>query len=828
MYSMSTAAMEAQFRETLRKIANDPRYTAGDLVDVMSFIIENAAEALDCARVSVWFYMEAPSEHSVRKSIQCLRLYDRHQGGFVEDSTILTENEAGTYIGALEKDTVLIMDDVATDPRCVELMREYLPSHNITSMLDAPFQFNGSLAGVMCCEHVGEARNWDTAEQHFAENMASLLSISQESQHRRNVQAELTEEQERYRSLVDELPEGMVIVLDGRIVFANKQASVITHIDTVEDLVGMHISTLFPPVETWESEEWEKAVQTGPQQPTEYRFALQDGTRVTFEVMASSVTWLGKPAVQAIFRDVTEAAYANLRLRRSERLLSQAQRIAKLGSWVWDLETGHTECSAELRSLLSIQGGNPLVEPLSSLAHPEDAPRLNVAQARAISEKQNYQIIYRVESPKGTVWLEEIGVPELGPEQKVVRIHGTSRDITEQKLAELEARETEERFSSLSETFPGGFIYCDVDERYLFINAHYADDFQISADDFLGRHIQEAMGDARYLELKPHIETVLSGRSVTFEMAPDGFDDDKLMQITFAPDVGVSGDMRGFFGLHSEITEQKRVERALRQAQKMEAMGQLTGGIAHDFNNILAILMGNLELARSTTSDKETQEYISAALQGVERGVAITQKLLGFARSNTPEEQLVQINSLIDDLGDILVQSTGPRISLHVTSEEDIWTARIDTGDFEDALINLAINARDAMPDGGTLLINTSNKTLDDSYHRVHPHLKPGDYVLLSVSDTGKGMSAQTRERLFEPFFTTKPEGKGTGLGMSMVFGFVKRSRGEVVVYSAEGEGTTINIYLPRASGDLPRAKPAPPRRQARAEQETILIVDDE
>ena len=421
-------------------------------------------------------------------------------------------------------------------------------------------------------------------------------------------------------------------------------------------------------------------------------------------------------------------------------------------------------------------------------------------------------------------------MPELGPNNEVIRVHGTSRDITRQKSAELEAQAKEERFSTLANSFPGGFTYCDLSGRYLFINKSYADWFGIKPADYLGKHISELIGVEAFAGIEEYITMAIEGKSVTFELIPPKIKESttEYVQVTYAPDIGINGEQRGFFGLQTDITEMKKVEKALRQAQKMEAMGQLTGGIAHDFNNILAILMGNLELAKYSSTDKKSQEYIIAALQGVERGVTITQKLLGFARSNTPGEQSVRIDTVIEGLRDIITQSVGARVDLRIETDEDIWNIRVDPGDFEDAMINLSNNARDAMPDGGTLLIKTSNKTLDDSYQRIHPYLKPGDFVLIAVTDTGLGMDVRTRDRLFEPFFTTKPEGKGTGLGMSMVFGFVKRSQGEVVVYSAEGEGTTINIYLPRSETTLTRETFYDDTTAVSHKKESILIVDDE
>lgn len=790
--------------------------------------METASEVLGCQRTSIWEYKDTRRSG---RYIRCLAAYDETVG-YSAGGAILGEEAAGSYLKALNLDGLLIMDDVASDPRCVELNVEYLPGHNISSMLDAPYEFNGELAGVLCLEHVGDARQWTVAEQHFCSNMASLLTIASERHNRRTTEMELREEQERFRLLVEELVMGFLVIIDGEIVFSNRSAADLVRVDSPDILTGMKLTEILPEGQAWEFDEWEQAVRDSKRDrdSTEYRFTLWDNTKVTLEVTASVVKWYGQEATQVIFRDVTEASFAQNRLKRSERLLSQAQRIARLGSWVWDLKTDETECSLELRNLLGLRQGNPLKTPIVAIAHPEDAGRLKAAQVEAIRTRESHQITYRVNTDSGLLWLEETGVPEVGANNEVIRIHGTSRDITRQKFAELEAQATEERFSALGNSFPGGFFYCDLSARYLFINETYASWFEIDAADYLGKSIASLIGENAYHDFEHYVDLVTSGQSVTFERAPS-FKQEGIekLQYTLAPDMSVNGEMRGFFGLLTDITELRSVEMALRQAQKMEAMGQLTGGIAHDFNNILAILMGNLELAKHTTSDPESQEYIAAALQGVERGVAITQKLLGFARSNTEGDQIINVNDIIDTMGDMISQSVGARISINISQEADLWSTQIDVGDFEDSIINLCINARDAMPDGGAIMIKTENKSVDEAAQRIHPSLTQGEYVLVSVSDTGVGMDGKTKERLFEPFYTTKPEGKGTGLGMSMVFGFVQRSRGEVLVYSAEGEGTTINMYLPRASASAsePVQETAVVREEG-AVKESILIVDDE
>lgn len=820
--------MEIQFRDSLNKIAHDPQFRDASLDEVFSYIVKTASEVLGCRRTSIWEYRDKRRSGAY---LRCLAAYDE-QDGYSAGGTILGEEAAGTYLHALGQDALLVMDDVSTDPRCEELREEYLPAHNISSMLDASYEFNGELAGVLCLEHVGDARQWTVAEQHFCSNMASLLTIASERQYRRDTESELIEERERFRSLVEELVMGFMVIVKGEIVFANHTAAELLRIDNTHILIGMTLTEILPNGQSWEFEEWEDQVRQSKRDrdSTEYRFTLWDETKATLEVTASEVKWHGNDAIQVIFRDVTEAAYAQNRLKRSERLLSQAQKIARLGSWVWDLTTDETECSLELRNLLGMRQGNPLKTPIVALAHPEDSGRLKAAQVEAIRTRESYQITYRVNTDSGLLWLEETGVPEVGANNEVIRIHGTSRDITRQKFAELTAQATEERFSALGNSFPGGFFYCDLSARYLFINETYAGWFDVEPADYLGKSIASLIGENAYYDFEHYVDLVTSGQSVTFERAP-AFKKEGIekLQYTLAPDMSVSGEMRGFFGLLTDITELRSVEMALRQAQKMEAMGQLTGGIAHDFNNILAILMGNLELAKHTTTEPEIKEYIAAALQGVERGVTITQKLLGFARSNTEGEQIVVANEIIDNMGDMISQSVGARVSVNISQEADLWSTQIDVGDFEDSIINLCINARDAMPDGGAIMIKTENKSVDEASQRIHPSLTQGEYVLVSVTDTGVGMDDKTKDRLFEPFYTTKPEGKGTGLGMSMVFGFVKRSRGEVLVYSAEGEGTTINMYLPRASASptVLEEKADVPAEDG-AERKSILIVDDE
>ena len=270
---------------------------------------------------------------------------------------------------------------------------------------------------------------------------------------------------------------------------------------------------------------------------------------------------------------------------------------------------------------------------------------------------------------------------------------------------------------------------------------------------------------------------------------------------------------------------------ALRYSQKMEEIGQLTGGVAHDFNNMLGVIMGNLDLLRDRVgNDSKALKFVDAAYRGVERGASITKKLLSFSREEPQTQTLTNVNQFISGMKEMIAKSLTPQIRVETNLADDIWPVNIDPGELEDMLLNLSLNARDAMPDGGVLVIETGNKTLDEVYTEANPGSAIGDHTMICVSDTGCGMSKEMIQHIFEPFFTTKSIHRGTGLGLSMVYGFVQRSHGHIKVYSEPGSGTTFRIYLPRAdvhSGTLERPHPRDEEALPRGE-ETVLVVDDE
>jgi PAS domain S-box-containing protein len=291
------------------------------------------------------------------------------------------------------------------------------------------------------------------------------------------------------------------------------------------------------------------------------------------------------------------------------------------------------------------------------------------------------------------------------------------------------------------------------------------------------------------------LDSQASERSITVRASFDGRDYDVSR-----------GEMSGGGSVVRcvDVTERLRDETALRQGQKMEATGQLTGGMAHDFNNILQVIQANLDLVKSAVSDPAVLARLGAAGAAADRGARLTQQLLAFARRQPLAPQPTDVARLVRDLADLLRHSLGERITIRLGIADDPWNAKIDPGQLENAILNLAINARDAMPDGGTVTVEVANATLDRRYAVLHPEVTPGPYVLVAVNDTGTGMPPEVAAQAFDPFFTTKRDGKGTGLGLSMVYGFVRQSNGHIRIDSAIGQGTSVKLYLPRTLDPVP------------------------
>ena len=320
-------------------------------------------------------------------------------------------------------------------------------------------------------------------------------------------------------------------------------------------------------------------------------------------------------------------------------------------------------------------------------------------------------------------------------------------------------------------------------------------------------------------------EALATERPVRYQRAQGA----SLIDAIAAPVPAHPGEARRVAVSARDVTESRHLEEQLRQAQKMEAVGQLTGGVAHDFNNLLTVVIGNLDVMELGLTDERLVRLLGAARRGAERAATLTHRLLAFSRKQPLAPQPVDLNKLVGGMSELLRRSLGETVTMDTSLAGDLWQTSADANQIENALLNLALNARDAMPSGGKLTIGTGNVTLDAAYTTRYPEVADGDYVLLTVTDTGVGMSAETLTKAFEPFFTTKDIGNGSGLGLSMVYGFARQSGGHAAIKSAPGHGTTVEIYLPRliaplVAPEVPLELPMPDSRSG----ETILVVEDD
>ena len=303
-----------------------------------------------------------------------------------------------------------------------------------------------------------------------------------------------------------------------------------------------------------------------------------------------------------------------------------------------------------------------------------------------------------------------------------------------------------------------------------------------------------------------------------------------LANVVIQPIYDRRGAHIGFAKITRDITQHRELEERLRQFQKMEAIGQLTGGVAHDFNNHLTVIFASLDLAQARVTHRESLEQaLDSAIKAAERAASLTAQLLAFARRQPLKPEAIDVARLLTQTSGLLDRVLGERIRIETIRSGGLWPAYCDAAQLEAALLNLAVNARDAMTDGGKLTLEAANAYLDDDYAASNPDVNPGPYVMVAVTDTGAGMSRAIMERAFEPFFTTKPEGQGTGLGLSQVFGFIKQSGGHVKLYSEVGQGTTVKLYIPKASGDnIAVLDTAAEELAPGGTGETVLVVEDD
>jgi two-component system cell cycle sensor histidine kinase/response regulator CckA len=414
---------------------------------------------------------------------------------------------------------------------------------------------------------------------------------------------------------------------------------------------------------------------------------------------------------------------------------------------------------------------------------------------------------------------------------RAIGVLGVSRDFTDRKQAEEEVRRSQQKLSIHFEHTPLAVVEWDMEFRVAAWNPSAERIFGYSREEAIGQHASFIVPS----QFREHVAKVWQElvrqragvRSTNDNITKEG----RTISCEWynTPLVDESGQMLGAASLAQDVTERVALEERLRQSQKMEAVGRLAGGVAHDFNNLLTVILGYSQiLADGVPSGSRLSESTAQIKSAADRAAGITRQLLAFSRKAVLSPRVINLNDIMLNLDSLLRRLIGEDIEVMTVPSNDLGSVKADPGQIEQVIMNLALNARDAMPRGGKLTLETANVLLEESYARRHQPAEPGRYVMLAVSDTGHGMSPETQGRIFEPFYTTKEVGKGTGLGLSMVYGIVKQSGGYIWVYSEPDQGTTFKIYLPRVDEPADAAGADNRPKSVQRGTETILLVEDD
>ena len=559
----------------------------------------------------------------------------------------------------------------------------------------------------------------------------------------------------------------------------------------------------------------------------EIRWMMYLGT-VEYDTAGSPVRLIGT------IQDITKRREIELQSRQFEVNLRALVEASTLFTWQANVHGESDELFAWLQDL----SGRPItsIEEVLEIIHPEDIDAARQAWELSVATRTVFTSVCRfLSKDRGYRYLAIRGVQLFDDKGNFQQWIGTFNDITDRKSAEEALRKNEAQLQLVADSVPVVIAYLDKESRFLFANKACLNWFGLADKEIVGRHVADIVGRDIYKELLSEIESVLKGAEVRLERAAL-IDRTRYVQLTYKPDLDSLGNTLGYFLFIIDLTESRQAEERLRksqeqlrQAQKLESIGRLAGGIAHDFNNMLTAINGYSELALSQLNDGDPlKRNIEEIKKAGERSANLTRQLLAFSRQQLINVSLINLNQAIIDSTVMIQRVIGEDIQIETDLYERLWTLKGDKNLLTQILLNLVVNARDAMPRGGIITISTQNVILDEDSMMLRFGANVGPFVKLSVSDTGIGMDDETKKQIFEPFFTTKETGKGTGLGLSMVYGIVKQLDGYVWVESEPNGGTTFDLYFPRAEDSDEVTSVEIHNTNPKHGRETVLLVEDE
>jgi two-component system cell cycle sensor histidine kinase/response regulator CckA len=670
----------------------------------------------------------------------------------------------------------------------------------------------------------------------------SVLGISRDITERKHAEEALRESEEKYRLLIENANEAILVAQDGMLKFANPKSSEI--IGYSKEELGSRPFTEFihPEDRGIVGERYLKRLKGEPI-PDVYPFRVIDkqGNIKWVEINAILIHWEDRPATLNFLNDITERKKIEEALKESEEKYRTILENIEDGYYETDLPGNLTFFNDSLCRMLGYSKDEMMG--MGNKQYTDEENRKKLFQA--------FNEVYRTGEPvKGFDWevIRKDGAKVFGEvsvslikdsEGQPTGFRGIARDVTERKQSENALQAEKQRFQLLLENAPFGMILIDKDGMFKYINPKFTELFGYDLKDAPhGREwFRKAYPDPAYRHqvIATWIDDLKSSEPgekiprIFTVTCKDGTE--KIIRfITVQLESGECLESAEDITLLKRAEEEKAaLAEQLRQSQRMEAIGRLAGGVAHDFNNLLTVIRGysQLTLLELKEGDK-LWGNIEEIQKATKRATELTQQLLAFSRRQIMDMKILDLNTLLQDLDKMLHRVIGEDIELVYRLAKDLGKVKIDPGQMEQVILNLAINSRDAMPGGGRLIIETKNMEIGKDFTSTHIGMAPGHYVMFSVSDTGVGMTPTVRERVFEPFFTTKEKSKGTGLGLSTVYGIVKQSRGNIWVYSEPGRGTLFKIYLPRVDESLKEIEEKVETIEILRGSETILAVEDE
>jgi PAS domain S-box-containing protein len=748
----------------------------------------------------------------------------------VDDGRIIDLNQAAADMGGFRREDLrgrLPGDNLFVDPNVGgEIGRQLQENGNVRDLATGVRTKDGEIHTMLL-----------SMDPITVNDEACLMSITVDITAREQADEALRKSEEKYRMLVENSLQGVAIVQDEHYVFCNAAFARMTGY-TVDELLAMSAKeseVIIHPddLEVLQKRYRDRLAGKPVSSRNEYRGIRKDGTQFYFEVHASLIEYNGKPATQLLYLDITERKQAEQSLRESEerfRLIAETideifYIIDPVKEVVLYISPAHERIWGY--SLDRLYSGQ---DSLLNLIHPEDQERVRSSMA-GMKEGRTIQYECRILRSDGSIrYLQNRAFPVRDKKNALKFYIGVGQDITAWKLAEDSIREAGDYLHQIINCIGDPVFVKNRAHRFTLVNNALCAYFDLAAEELIGKTGLESMPEALGRSIWEDEERVFkTGKeSITEDTVPSRKGIEHVLMTKKSLLTDKDGN-RQLIGVMRDITDYKKLEAQFLQAQKMDAIGILAGGVAHDFNNLLNVINGYSELILDDLDEKSpVRRDLEEIREAGRRAAMLTSQLLAFGRKQILQPEIVNLNELVAQMSTMLRRLIGEDIELSFIAHPRLRPTKVDPGQFHQVLMNLAINARDAMPQGGKLTIETSNADLDEAYVQRHSMIREGPYVMLAVSDNGIGMDEETKLRLFEPFYTTKQKGKGTGLGLSTVYGIVKQSNGHIYVYSEIGKGTTFKIYFPQAEGDVPSSEKKNENALSPDGSETVLVVEDE